>query len=135
MYKRQAFRAVRSVEEVVEAQTAKIAALEQQITMLPSGTPDYLPMKNRYENLINYEDDKREKFKSGQDQYLAARLAIARIFLFLHKTDEARTLIRLMLSQKELLEKDREAQATIAALLCLTYAEQKNTPKSVETYQ
>ena len=131
----EAFRAVRSVEEVVEAQTAKIKALEQQIGLLPKGTPDYLPMKTRYENLIGYEEEKREKFKNGQDQYLAARLAIARIFLFLHKTDEARTLMRLLLTQKELFEKDKDAQATIAALLCLTYAEQKNTAKAVETYQ
>ncbi|MEO6788273.1 MAG: tetratricopeptide repeat protein [Chthoniobacteraceae bacterium] len=131
----EAFRAVRSVEEVVEAQTAKIAALEQQINLLPRGTVDYLPMKTRYENLIAFEDEKREKFKNGQDQYLAARLAIARIFLFLHKTDEARTLMRLLLAQKELFAKDKDAQATIAALLCLTYAEQKNAAKALETYQ
>ena len=131
----EAFRAVRSVEEVVEAQTAKIAMLTQQIAVLPKGTPEYLPGKNRLESLINFEDEKREKFKGGQDQYLAARLAIARIFLFLHKTDEARTLMRLLLAQKELFEKDKDAQATIAALLCLTYAEQKNAAKAVETYQ
>ena len=131
----EAFRVVRSVEEVVEAQSAKITALEAQINLLPRGTPEYLPMKNRLESLINYEDDKREKFKSGQDQYLTARLAIARIFLFLHKTDEARTLMRHLLTRKELFEKDKDAQATIAALLCLTYAEQKNAPKAVETYQ
>ncbi len=131
----EAFRAVRSVEEVVEAQTAKIAALEQQITLLPKGTVDWLPMKNRIESLINFEDEKREKYKSGQDQFLAARLAIARIFLFLHKTDEARTLMRHLLTQKELFEKDKDAQATIAALLCLTYAEQKNAEKALETYQ
>jgi TolA-binding protein len=131
----EAFRAVRSVEEVVEAQSVKITALEQQLNLLPKGTPEYLPMKNRYENLINYEDDKREKFKSGQDQYLAARLAIARIFLFLHKTDEARTLMRHLLTQKELFEKDKDAQATGTALLCLTYAEQRNTAKALESYQ
>ena len=131
----EAFRAVRSVEEVVEAQSVKITALEQQITLLPKGTPDYLPMKNRYESLINYEEEKREKYKSGQDQYLAARLSIARIFLFLHKTDEARTLMLHLLSQKELFAKDKDAQATVAALLCLTYAEQKNTAKALETYQ
>jgi TolA-binding protein len=131
----EAFRAVRSVEEVVAAQTAKIAVLEQQITLLPRGTPDWMAMKNRYESLINFEDEKREKFKTGQDQYLAARLAIARIFLFLHKTDEARTLMRYLLGQKELFAKDKDAQATIAALLCLTYAEQKNAVKALETYQ
>ena len=131
----EAFRAVRSVEEVVAAQTAKIAAFEQQINLLPRGTPDYLPMKTRYENLIAFEDEKREKFKSGQDQYLAARLAIARIFLFLHKTDEARTLMRFLLTKKQLFEKDKDAQATVASLLCLTYAEQKNAAKALETYQ
>ena len=131
----EAFRAVRSVEEVVEAQTSKIAMLTQQIAVLPKGTPEYLSSKNRIENLINYEEEKREKFKGEQDQYLAARLAIARIFLFLHKTDEARTLMRLLLTQKELFEKDKDARATIAALLCLTYAEQKNSAKAIETYQ
>ncbi len=131
----EAFRMVRSVEEVVEAQTTKINALEGQIKLLQPGTPDYLPMKSRLESLITYEEDKREKFKGGQDQYLAARLAIARIFLFLHKTDEARTLMRLLLTQKELFEKDKDSQATIAALLCLTYAEQKNSAKALETYQ
>ena len=120
----EAFRAVRSVEEIVEAQTAKITMLEQQITMLPAGTPDYLPMRNRIENQIAYEDDKRDKYKSGADQYLAARLAIARIFLYLHKTDEARTLMRNLLTRPELFEKDKDGQATLASLLCLTYAEQ-----------
>ncbi len=134
-YSLEAFRMVRSVEEVVEAQTAKINAMEQQITLLPKGTPDYLPMKTRLENLIDNEKDKQERFKSGQDQYLAARLAISRIFLFLHKTDEARTLMRQLLTQKELFEKDKDSQATIASLLCLTYAEQKNAPKALETYQ
>ena len=131
----EAFRAVRSVEEVVEAQTAKITALEQQITLLPRDPQTYASMKARLESLISYEDEKREKYKSGQDQYLAARLAIARIFLFLHKTDEARTLMRHLLSQKELFAKDKDARATGAALLCLTYAEQKNVEKALEMYQ
>ena len=145
----EAFRAVRSVEEVLAAQDAKIKSLEQLIQLLKPGTPEYLPLKTRYENLINHEEEKKDKFKSGQDQYLAARLAIARIFLFLpagnepqkanepvrHKADEARTLIRYLQGKKELFEKDKEAQATIAALLCLTYAEQKNAAKSLETYQ
>ena len=130
----EAFRAVRSVEEVLLAQDAKIKGLEQQIQLLRPGTPEYLPTKARLENLINHEEEKKDKFKSGQDQYLAARLSITRIFLFLHKTDEARTLIRHLQGQKGLLDKDKEAQASIAALLCLTYAEQKNAPKSLETY-
>ena len=120
----EAFRAVRSVEEIVESQTAKIAMLEQQIKMLPVGTVDYLPMKTRIESQIAYEDGKREKYKGGADQFLAARLAIARIFLFLHKTDEARTLMRVLLTRPELFEKDKDGQATLASLMCLTYAEQ-----------
>lgn len=120
----EAFRAVRSVDEIVESQSAKIAMLEQQIKMLPAGTVDYLPMKTRIESQIAYEDDKREKYKGGTDQFLAARLAIARIFLFLHKTDEARTLMRVLLTRPELFEKDKDGQATLASLLCLTYAEQ-----------
>jgi TolA-binding protein len=119
----EAFRAVRSVEEVVEAQQAKIASLEQQITLIPRG-PDWMAAKNRIESLIEFEAEKRERFKTGQDQYLAARLAIARIFLFLHKTDEARTLMRHLLSQAELFAKDKDSHATVSALLGLTYAEQ-----------
>ena len=131
----EAFRAVRSIEEVVEAQTAKIALFEQQRDLVPPGTPDYQSLRARYQSLIDYEADKRESFKGGQDQYLAARLAIARIFLFLHKTDEARTLMRNLLTRPELFEKDKDSHATISALLCLTYAEQKNAAKSLETYQ
>ena len=131
----EAFRAVRSVEEIVESQTAKIAALDQQITMLPAGTPDYLPMKTRIENMKAYEEEKLGNYKTGADQFLAARLSIARIFLYLHKTDEARTLMRNLLTRPELFEKDKDGHATLAALLCLTYAEQKNTPKALETYQ
>ncbi|MEQ1850577.1 MAG: tetratricopeptide repeat protein, partial [Chthoniobacteraceae bacterium] len=131
----EAFRSVRSVEEVVAAQDAKIKSLEQAITLLKPGTVDYLAVKTRIENLIDHEAEKREKFKSGQDQYLAARLAIARIFLFLKQTDEARMLVRHLQGQKELLEKDKEGQATLASLLCLTYAEQKNAAKALESYQ
>lgn len=130
-----AFRSVRSVEEVVAAQQAKIDAMEKQMDLLPKGTVEYLPLKNRLENLINFEEEKRDKFKGGQDQYLAARLAIARIFLFLKKPDEARTLVRFLLSNKELLEKDKDSQATIASLVCLTYAEQKNGEKAMEAYE
>ncbi len=118
-----AFRAVRSVDEIVESQTAKIAMLEQQITMLQGG-PDFAATKSRIETLMAYEDEKREKYKGGQDQFVAARLAIARIFLYLHKTDEARTLMRNLLTRPELFEKDKDGQATLASLLCLTYAEQ-----------
>ena len=131
----EAFRAVRSVEEVVEAQTAKIAAIEQQKELVPRGTAEYLPMRTRFDNIIGYENEKLEKFKTGLDQFVAARLAVARIFLFLHKTDEARMLIRHLLTRKEAFDKDKDAQATVASLLCLTYAEQKNAAKSVETYQ
>ena len=131
----EAFRAVRSVEEVVEAQNGKIKGLEQKIKLLKPGTVDYQLMKSRYENLISHEEEKRGKLKSGQDQYLSARLSVTRIFLFLKKTDEARILIRYLQGQKELIDKDRDAQATIAALLCLTYAEQRNVAKALETYQ
>lgn len=131
----EAFRAVRSVEEVVEAQEQKVKGLQQQIKLLKPGTVDYQSLKARYENLIDHEDEKKEKLKSGQDQYLSARLSVTRIFLFLKKTDEARTLIRYLQGQKEILDKDKDAQATIAALLCLTYAEQRNTAKALETYQ
>ena len=130
----EAFRAVRSVEEVLQVQDAKIADLEKRMTLVQPG-PGYMQAKNRLENLIGHEIEKKDKYKSGQDQALAARLAIARIFLFLGKTDEARALIRHLLGQKELFANDKEAQANIASLLCLTYAEQKNAEKSLAAYQ
>ncbi len=130
-----AFRAVRSVEEVITEQTAKIKRIEAQIPMLQPGTPDYLAMKSRYEGLIAIETDKIDGYKRGRDQYLDARLAITRIFLLLSKPDECRALVRYLQGQTELLEKDKEAQANVASLLCLTYLEQKNLAKGAETYE
>lgn len=131
----QAFRSVRSVEEVVGAQEEKIKRLEQALTMIVPGTPEYMPMKNRIENLIGIETEKIEGYKKGQDQYLAARLAIARIFLFLKKNDECRVLLRALQMQKEVFEKDKDAAANVASMLCLTYADQKNADKALETYE
>jgi tetratricopeptide (TPR) repeat protein len=145
----QAFRAVRSVEEVVDAQEQKIKRLEQAMQLNAPGTPDYMERKNRIENLIGIETEKVDKYKTGQDQYLAARMAIARIFLFLEKNDECRVLLRALQMQKEALEKDKEAPANVAAMLCLTYAAQyrkiveaknkesahKCAEKSLETYE
>lgn len=128
------FRAVRSREEVIQAQQDKINALKKAIQLLTPGTPEYFPAKSNYENLIDLEEQKKTEFLTKQDQFLGARLAIARIFLFLKKPDECRALLRYLQGQKELLEKEKDAQATIAALLCLTYIEQKNAPKAQETY-
>ena len=145
----QAFRAVRSVEEVVGAQEEKIKRLEQALQLNAPGSPDYLERKNRIENLINIEEEKVNKYKTGQDQYLAARMAIARIFLFVEKNDECRVLLRALQMQKEAIEKDKDAPASVAAMLCLTYATQyrkiveaknkesahKCAEKSLETYE
>ncbi len=130
-----AFRAVRSVEEVIQEQTAKIKRIEALIPMLQPGTPDYLSLKNRYEGLIAIETDKIDGYKRGRDQYLDARLAITRIFLLLSKPDECRALVRYLQGQTELLAKDKEAQANVASLLCLTYLEQKNLVKGAEAYE
>jgi TolA-binding protein len=131
----EAFRAVRSREEVIKAQEEKIAGYTRAIQLLRPGTPEYMPSKNYYENIIGLEEEKKKKFLDEQDQFLGARLAIARIFLFLKKPDECRALLRYLQGQKELLEKEKDAQATIASLLALTYIEQKNTEKALETYQ
>ena len=131
----QAFRSVRSVEEVVGAQEEKIKRLEQALTTLAPGTPDYMAMKNRIENLIGIETEKVDNYKKGQDQFLAARMQIARIFLFLKKNDECRVLLRALQMQKEAFEKNKDAQANLASMLCLTYAEQKNADKALETYE
>lgn len=120
----QAFRAVRSVEEVVAAQEEKIKRLQQMSEMVPPGTQDYADLKKRYENLIDIEEEKAAKYKTGQDQFLAARLSIARIFLFLEKNDECRVLLRVLQMQKEAFEKDKDSQSSVAAMLCLTYAAQ-----------
>ena len=130
----EAFRAVRSIEEVKAAEEAKIQFYNESINRLTPGTPEYAPSKNYYENLISVEAEKLDKLKNGTDQYVAARIAIARIFLFLKKNDECRVLIRYLQGQPELLAKDPEAQAAIAALLCHTYLGQDNLEKSVETY-
>ena len=130
-----AFRAVRSVEEVITEQQAKIKRIEALIPLLQPGTADYLPLKSRYEGLIAIETDKIDGYKRGRDQYLDARLAITRIFLLLSKPDECRTLVRYLQGQTELLAKDKDAQANIGALLCLTYLEQKNLAKGGETYE
>lgn len=130
-----AFRAVRSREEVIAAQEAKIEALKKAIQMIPPGTPDYMPTKNYYENLIGLETEKKEKFLNEQDQFLGARLAIARIFLFLKKPDECRVLLRYLQGQKDALANEKDATASIAALLSLTYVEQKNLKSAVETYE
>ncbi len=130
-----AFRAVRSREEVLVAQDEKINALKKAIQLLKPGTPEYLPSKSYYENLIDLEAEKKTKFETEQDQFLGARLAIARIFLFLKKPDECRVLLRYLQGQKEILAKEKDAQASIAALLCLTYVEQKNLKMSLELYE
>lgn len=130
-----AFRAVRSIEEVVAAQDAKIKALEDAITRLPPGTPEYLNYRSYYENLISVESDKREKLKTGTDQYLSARIAIARIFMSLEKYDEARVLVRYLVGLKELFAKDKESEAAVNAILCDTYVSQNNVEKGMETYE
>ena len=130
----ESFRKVRSVEEVVEEQDRKIRDIEQRIKNLVPG-PDYHSNKTSLEALLSHEQEKKEKLKAGQDLFLSARLAIARIFLELKQPDEARTSIGYIQGQKELVEKDRDAQASMAALLCLTYAEQKKAEKALETYQ
>jgi|GEM_PF-1294332 len=129
----EAFRAVRSLEEVMAAQDAKIKALQDAIQRLPAGTPDYLPNKNYYENLIGNEQEKKDTMKNGVDQYLAARVNIAKIFHFLGKPDESRVLVRYLQGQQELLAKDKEAQAAVAALLSHTYIDQNNADKAIET--
>lgn len=144
----QAFRAVRSVDEVVAAQEEKIKRLQQLSDMVAPGTPEYTEAKKRYENLKEIELDKLEKYKTGTDQFLVSRLSIARIFLFLDKYDECRVLLRAMQMQKESLEKDKDAQAGVSAMLCLTYAAQypgikkvnktaasKCADKALETYE
>ncbi len=130
-----AFRAVRSIEEVVAAQDAKIKALEDAIVRLPPGTAEYLNYRSYYENLITLETEKKEKLKTGTDQYLAARIAIARIFMTLEKYDEARVLVRYLMGMKDLFAKDKDAEATVNALICDSYVGQKNMAKSLETYE
>jgi tetratricopeptide (TPR) repeat protein len=129
-----AFRAVRSIEEVRQAQDAKIKAWGDMIQRLQPGTPDYMPQKTNIEGIIQIEQAKAEQLKSGTDQYLAARVNVARIFVDLGKFDEARTLIRYLQGQPDLLGKDKDAQASVASLLCETYVNQQNLEKALETY-
>jgi tetratricopeptide (TPR) repeat protein len=126
------FRAVRSREEVVAAQEAKIEAFKKQIQLLTPGTPEYSGNKAALENLITIDEEKKQKFLDEQDQFLGARLAIARIFLIQKKFDECRVLIRYLQGQKELLEKEKDARANLANFLAVTYIEQKNLAKGDE---
>jgi TolA-binding protein/predicted negative regulator of RcsB-dependent stress response len=135
-----AFRAVRSREEVIQEQDKKIAELKRQISLLnPANQNEYLPTKNYYDNLIQLEEQKKKKFLDDADQFLGARLAISRIFLFLKKPDECRALLRYLQGQKEVFEAEKnkiaakDQQADISALLALTYLEQKNVEKGTES--
>ncbi len=138
-----AFRAVRSVEEVVEQQEAKIKRYQDAKRLIPPATPNYAASVNRIDGLINIEEDKVANFKKAQDMYLVARISIARIFMFLKKPDEARALLRYLSGQKDLWEAEkkkdekaaRESEASVAVLLCLTYTESRNVAKSLETYE
>lgn len=138
-----AFRAVRSVEEVVAEQEAKIKRIEDAKRLIPAATPNYTATLSRIDNIIDNEEKKVANFKTGQDMYLSARISIAKIFLFLKKPDEARTLLRFLSGQKDVWdaekEKDKtaakETEASVTALLCLTYAESMNAAKALETYE
>jgi tetratricopeptide (TPR) repeat protein len=129
-----AFRAVRAREEVLAAQEAKIARLTKLIESVPPGIDRQLQIA-RIENLIDIEQQKLERYKADQDQYLAAKMALARIYLFLKKPDESRTMMRYLQGQGELLKSDPEALPTVTAMLGLTYAEQNNVEKTLASYQ
>lgn len=130
-----AFRAVRSIEEVVAAQEFKIKQYTDALLRLVPGTPDYMGNKTWLEGLVGVETEKRDRLKTGSDQYLSARVAIARILLFLQKYDECRVLIRYLMGQKELFAKEKDQEAAVNALLTHTYIGQANLPKALETFE
>lgn len=130
----EAFRAVRAREEVLTAQQAKIDFYKRQIPLVQPGI-DFQAKIARINNLVDIEEQKLDRYKNDQDQYLAAKLALARIYLFQKKPDEARVLIRYLQAQEELLKGDKEALSTITALIPLTYGEQGNLEKSLAGYE
>ena len=130
----EAFRAVRAREEVLVAQQAKIDAVKRLLPLVQPG-PTYASQVARINNLIDIEEQKLDRYKTGQDQYLAAKLALARIYLFQKKPDESRTLIRYLMGQEELLKGDKDAMPTVTAMLSLSYAEQNNVEKTLAGYE
>ena len=130
----EAFRAVRAREEVLAAQQAKVEIFKRQAPLIQPG-PNYQIQMARLENLIDIEEQKLDRYKTGQDQYLSAKLALARIYLFQKKSDESRVLIRYLQGQEELLKGDKDALPAIAGMLCLTYAEQNNLAKTQAAYE
>ena len=130
----EAFRAVRAREEVLTAQQAKIEIYKRQIPLVQPGIT-YQSQIARINNLIDIEEQKLDRYKTGQDQYLAAKLALARIYLFQKKPDESRVLIRYLQAQEELLKGDKDALPTITALVALTYGEQGNLEKALVGYK
>ena len=130
----EAFRAVRAREEVLVAQQAKIDGVKRLLPLVQPG-PTYASQVARINNLIDIEEQKLDRYKTGQDQYLAAKLALARIYLFQKKPDESRTLIRYLMGQEELLKGDKDAMPTVTAMLSLSYAEQNNVEKTLAGYE
>ena len=130
----EAFRAVRSREEVLAAQQGKIDFYKRQIPLVPPGV-NYQSQVARINSLVDIEEDKLERYKTGQDQYLASKLALARIYLFLKKPDESRTLLRYLAAQEELIKGDKEAPPQVSSMTALTYAEQNNLEKTLAGYE
>ena len=130
----EAFRAVRAREEVLAAQQGKVDFIKRQFALIPPGV-NYQLQIARLNNLVDIEEQKLDRYKTGQDQYLASKLALARIYLFQKKPDESRVLIRYLQGQEELLKGDKDAMPTITALVCLTYGEQGNLEKALTSYE
>ena len=130
----EAFRAVRAREEVITEQQKKIDYYKRQIPLVQPGIT-YQSQIARINNLIDIEEQKLDRYKTGPDQYLAAKLALARIYLFQKKPDESRVLIRYLQAQEELLKSDKDALPTITALVALTYGEQGNLEKALAGYE
>ncbi len=130
----EAFRAVRAREEVLAAQQAKIDYWKRQLPLVQPG-PTYAAQVARINTIIDNEEQKFGRYKDGPDQYLAAKLALAQIYLFQKKPDESRTLIRYLMGQEELLKSDKDAMPTVTAMLSLSYAEQNNVEKTLTGYE
>jgi len=126
------FRGVRTTEEVVQAQEAKVAKLQDDQKLINQTRE---PVRwEAYEKAIQREREKLDEFRAQKDQSLQARLSIVNIFLQLKKPDEARTLLKYATVLGEV-EKDIDAQRSIAASLTLTYIEQKNAVEAEKAYQ
>ncbi len=125
------YRNVRTKEEVVAAQEARIAFYDgQRKAAVQAGKLDDFRQWGR---VVEKEREKLEGVKAQPDQSLQAKLKAGQIFLALGKFDEARVMLKFV--DGFLADTDKEEKRRVLAFLCVTYAAQHVPDKAVELYE